>query len=112
MKTKTESECLTDLQKLVTETKELKKGAKIVISLPPNRGDSPCLNHKTNIINATVKSIFAEDRGVFVCDNSNLSYRGEPDARYICNDGVHPTPAGKRVLFGNIRQAIARVLIR
>ncbi|KAK3107077.1 hypothetical protein FSP39_006482, partial [Pinctada imbricata] len=110
MKSKSGDECLSDLRELVTLTKELQPRAKIIISLPPNRGDSVTLNHTTNSINASVKFTYSRDNMVTVCDNSNLSYRGEPSRRYISSDGVHPTPAGEKVLFGNIRQAIQSVI--
>ncbi|KAK3096486.1 hypothetical protein FSP39_000620 [Pinctada imbricata] len=103
MKVKSEEECLSNLTNLVTETK-------IIVSLPPNRGDSVALNYKTKTINAGVKSHYRDDQVVTVCDNSNLAYRGEPDGKYICSDGVHPTPEGERILFRNIRQSINAVL--
>ncbi|KAK3103528.1 hypothetical protein FSP39_019889 [Pinctada imbricata] len=110
MKVKSEEECLSNLANLVTKTKQSHPGAKIIVSLPPNRGDSAALNCKTNTINAGVKSHYRDDQVVTVCDNSNLAYRGEPDGRYICSDGVHPTPEGERILFRNIRQSINAVL--
>ena len=110
MKVKGEQECVRDLENLVKLTKNIQPCAKIVISLPPNRGDSELYNVRTNIINARVKSIFAGDDKVSICDNSNLAYRGKPDKRFIDIDGVHLTPAGDKALFANIRQAVRDAL--
>ena len=110
MKVKGEQECVRDLENLVKLTKNIQPCAKIVISLPPNRGDSELYNVRTNIINARVKSIFAGDDKVSMCDNSNLAFRGKPDKRYIDIDGVHLTPAGDKALFANIRQAVRDAL--
>ncbi|KAK3082442.1 hypothetical protein FSP39_019797 [Pinctada imbricata] len=110
VKKMSESKCVEDLENLVKLTKEKCRSARIIISLPPNRGDSRSLNTKTDVVNAHVKSLFAEDNIVSICDNSNLSYRGEPNRRFICGDGVHPTPEGEKVLFANIRRAIEGVL--
>ena len=80
-----------------------------MISLPPNRSDSEEYNNKTNVINAVVKSVFAKDKPVFICDNSNLSYRGQPIGKHF-TDGVHLTPSGEAMLFDNIRLAVEEVL--
>ena len=101
-----ENECVHKLQGLVTMTKKLQPGAKIIISLPPNRRDTVERNNKTNIINASVKALYSGDKIVSVCDNTNLSWRGEASKKYISTDGVHPTPAGDMMLFANIRQAV------
>ena len=112
MKTETEDDCVNQMRDLVILTREVQPGAKIIISLPPNRGDSEEWNNKTNIINARVKSLFSGVDNVFICDNSNLSYRGEKSDRFIDSDGVHPNPAGNMLLFANIRQAVKKVLSR
>ena len=107
-----ENECVHKLQGLVTMTKKLQPGAKIIISLPPNGRDTVERNNKTNIINASVKALYSGDKIVSVCDNTNLSWRGEASKKYISTDGVHPTPAGDMMLFANIRQAVWSALIQ
>ena len=103
-------ECLRNLQNLVTMTKGVKPGAKIIILLPPNRRDNIQWNNKTNIINARVKEIYCGDNIVSICDNSNLSHRGEASYKHIAIDGVHLTPDGEVLLFSNIHQAVRSVL--
>ena len=105
-----ENVCLRKLEELVKATKEKKPETKIIISLPPNRSDSQIWNNRTNVINAGVESMFAGDDTVYICDNSNLSFRGNPSRKHILDDGVHPTPLGDKVLFSNLRQAVEEVL--
>ena len=110
LKTDSEDECMAKMGRLVALTKRSRPGAKIIVSLPLNRSDSHKRNNKTNMINARVTSLFAEDDTVWICDNSNLAYRGKPSRKHIGDDGVHPTPHGEMVLFNNIRQAVEDVL--
>ena len=110
MKSNSENDCLRSLKRLVTITKESHPEARIIVSLPPNRGDSRLYNNMTNTINAGVKSLYAVDDIVHVCDNSNLAFRGEANPEFISIDGIHPTPAGDQVLFNNIRLAVEEVL--
>ncbi|KAK3083078.1 hypothetical protein FSP39_013369 [Pinctada imbricata] len=94
---------------LVKFTKSVQQDAKIIVSLPPNRGDDPDLNYTTKIVNASVKISFQSVTNVFVCDNSNLAYRGERNRKLISRDEVHPTEFGEKILFQNIRRAIEEV---
>ena len=110
LKTDSEDLCVAKMGRLVALTKRSRPGAKIIVSLPLNRSDSHKRNNKTNMINARVTSLFAEDDTVWICDNSNLAYRGKPSRKHIGDDGVHPTPHGEMVLFNNIRQAVEDVL--
>ena len=112
LKTESEDKCVKMLTNLVRDTKHRHTGAKIIISLPTNRSDSEDFNNKTDLINAHVKRLFAKDDKVSVCDNSNLSYRGQPSIKHIQDDGVHPTHSGERILFNNIRSVVEHAFSR
>ncbi|KAK3089606.1 hypothetical protein FSP39_004960 [Pinctada imbricata] len=111
IKEKSTNDCVKEMKELIRQTESIHRQSKIVISLPTNRGDSRELNNKINIVNASAKVEFQNYDNVLISDNSNLSYRGEPNRRMIsADDGVHPTEFGEKVLFQNIRKSVDQVL--
>ncbi|CAC5386878.1 unnamed protein product [Mytilus coruscus] len=53
---------------------------------------------------------FGDASDIFLCDNSNLSFRGQPASGILVNDGIHLTKKGTYILSGNLKQAIGHIL--
>ena len=55
---------------------------KVVLSAPIPRLDSEVLNSKGQLISAMLKNEYLGAQNIYICDNSNLSYKGKPIDRF------------------------------
>ncbi|CAC5358915.1 unnamed protein product [Mytilus coruscus] len=55
-----------------------------------------------------IKDKFGDASDILLCDNSNLSFRGQPASGILVNDGIHLTKKGTYILSGNLKQAVLR----
>ena len=111
IKSNTPSNCVGKMTNLVKVTSEKFPGSKIIISLPTPRSDDSTHNNNAQIISAMLKEEYKEHSMISLCDNSNLSYKGEPIIKYIDErDGVHLTTDGVSVFASNIRYALDKAL--
>ena len=73
------------------------------LGLPRKNKDLNRGIEKTNIL---IKEMTSEMRNVFICDNSNLFYRGEAQKGILNEDGLHLARAGTRKLGRNMKEAL------
>lgn len=96
---------------LVNLTVHNHPNAKIIISLPTPRADKPILNINAQITALMLKEKYRQESMVFLCDNSNLSYKGEPILKHFNrSDGQHLSESGVKILASNMRDCIDNVL--
>lgn len=105
LKTKTPTTCIDEMDRICKTIHELYSNTKIILSLPTPRSDSQEYNNKGQLITAMIKDKFRANELITVCDNSNLTYKGEVIPRFIDEkDGFHLT--NNAMLASNIRDSI------
>lgn len=92
-------------------TKDKVPKTKVIVPLPTPRADNPQLNYKARIISAMLKNQLSNTQDVLLCDNSNLSYKGEAVAKFLNRkDQYHLSDVGVSVLAANIRDTVDAAL--
>ena len=82
----------------------------IIIILPTSRSDDSTHNN-AQIISAMLKEEYKDQSMNSICDNSNLSYKGEPIIKYFDErGGVHMTTNEVSVFASNLKYALEKVL--
>ena len=102
-------ECINELEILIKRIREKELCSKIIVSLGTPKKDV-VKHRKVEMLNILIKDKFVKDGDIFLCDNSNLSFRGRPDSGILVNDGKHLTKKGTYMLTGNLKEAIVEHL--
>lgn len=105
----TAQQCADELAKLVEKTIAKFPASKIILSLPPGRGD-PDLHLKTLTANVTVKQKFYKTKNVAICDNSCLLENDTPTSTFFNDDLLHLNNAGTSKLAANIKTVLCKSL--
>ena len=102
---KSPEECTNHMKRILETVTNKNKKAKVIVSLglPRKNKDLNRGIEKTNIL---IKEMTSEMRNVFICDNSNLFYRGEAQKGILNEDGLHLARAGTRKLGRNMKEAL------
>ena len=110
LKNETPSTCVDRMAKICQDIRTRFKNTKIVLSLPTPRNDSDDYNSNGQLITILLKSKYREDNSIILCDNSNMSYKGQVLNRFIEPDGFHLSTDGIAILASNIRDCIDNAL--
>ena len=110
IKTHSPQDCVDKMEDIIQVLKGKFDSTKIIISLPTPRLDNSTVNNKSFQLSAMLKENFQNDEAIYMCDNSNLAYKGEALKRYVGDDGVHLTTHGVSLFASNIRDTIDEVL--
>ena len=103
--------CAGKIKELSPIALDLFPGIKVVLSAPTPRLDSEVLNSKGQLISAMLKHEYLGAQNIYICDNSNLSYKGKPIDRFLSTkDGFHLSNQGITMFAANIRDTIDEVL--
>ena len=79
--------CIKEIKRTTQMVIELNPGVKVVLSAPTPRSDSVEVNNKGQLISALLlKNEYINNQEIFICDNSNLSFKGKPLERFIAKD--------------------------
>lgn len=101
--------CVTELDNIIQNCATKWPSAKVVVSLGTPRKDK--FNNKLNLANALVREKYNESDKVILCDHSNLSYRGDPQTKFMKNgDDVHLNDSGVKQFAANIKSSILSCL--
>jgi lysophospholipase L1-like esterase len=103
--------CAEELVELVKCTREKYGEAKVIVSLPPGRGDR-ALHLKMQDANLLLKIILssASITEVYICDNSNLLVNDAPSSLHFKEDMLHLNAAGASRLAENMRDVLRKCL--
>lgn len=101
IKTHSPQDCVDKMEDIIQVLKGKFASTKIIISLPTPRLDNSTVNNKSFQLN---------DEAIYMCDNSNLAYKGEALKRYVGDDDVHLTSHVVSHFASNIRDTIDGVL--
>ena len=77
--------------------------AVVVISLGICRADSEKLNEKLQECNILLQHKYLHSKFIYLCDNSSLGIRGQPNARFLKFDKVHLKKQGTKVFVCNLK---------
>ena len=77
--------------------------AKMLISMGISRGDSVKVNNKILEYNIILQHLFLHVDFITLCDNSNISIRGQPNYRLLKDDKVHLNGYGIKVFVSNLK---------
>ena len=107
----TPEDCLNKMEDIVRKIKSKGLCEKIIMSLGLPKRDT-MINRKVDKLNILIKEKFGETKDVYLCDNSNLSYRGHAANGVLENrpNGKHLTKKGTYILSGNLKHAISQHL--
>ena len=108
VKSQNEEYCVEGINRIVRKLQDKRPNAKIVLSLGIPR-NSEALNRKIEKINVTLKEKLNGKTNVFICDNSNLFYRGQAYRGMLNEDGLHLSRLGTRTLNKNMKGVIQNV---
>ena len=110
---KSAEKCAEDLLQLVLDTRSRFPPSKIVVSLPPGRGDRK-LHLKTQTANLEFKRMLLTHEGdlgeISICDNTNLLVNDAPTDLHFQDDMIHLNLAGTKRLAENIRENLRLML--
>lgn len=83
---------------------------KLVVSLATPRADDKKCQTNVELVSAMLRCEYMEDDTVTLCDNGNLSRRGNPVLKFLANDQYHLSKDGIAVLASNIRTTVDGIL--
>ena len=109
VKTKSEDYCVEGVNAVIKKLQEKRPNARTILSLGIPR-NSETLNRKIEKINVTLKEKVSGNKNTFICDNSNLFYRGLASRGMLNEDGLHLSRQGTRTLGKNMKGVIQRVV--
>ena len=84
--------------------------AKMLISMGISRGDSVKVNNKMLEYNIILQHLFLHVDFITLCDNSNISIRGQPNYRLLKDDKVHLNGYGIKVFVSNLKYSLRKIL--
>ena len=86
--------------------------AKILISMGIyiSGGDSVKVNNKMLECNIILQHLFLHVDFITLCDNSNISIRGQPNYRFLKDDKVHLNGYGIKVFVSNLKYSLRKFL--
>ena len=102
---KSPEECSEQMKGILNIISKKYKEVKVIVSLGLPRSDNNlnCRIEKTNVL---IKELTSEMENVYICDNSNLFYRGEAQKGILNEDGIHLARDGTRKLGRNMKEAL------
>lgn len=102
--------CVSKLTEVVNTAAHHYPRTKIIVSLPTPRSDKSSWNLNSQLISVMLKEKYNDEAMITLCDNSNLSYKGEPISRHFLSDGLHLSNSGAAILASNMRDCIDKIL--
>jgi hypothetical protein len=84
--------------------------AKMLIAMGISRGDSVMVNNKILEYNIILQHLFLHVDFITLCDNSNISIRGQPNYRFLKDDKVHLNGYGIKVFVSNLKYSLRKIL--
>lgn len=103
-------ECASRLELIVTKVKAKFSDAKVVVSLTTPRTDKVEWNDNCDIVCILVKQKLRDIENLIISDNSNLSFKGAPKAKFLNSDGYHLSDDGAAILGANMKSAVDKIL--
>ena len=108
---KSPEECSDQMKNILNFISKKYKEVKVIVSLGLPRSDNN-LNCRIVLIkeltNVLIKELTSEMENIYICDNSNLFYRGEAQKGILNEDGIHLARAETRKLGRNMKEALWR----
>jgi hypothetical protein len=74
-----------------------------------SRGDSVKVNNKMLECNIILQHLFLHVDFITLCDNSNISIRGQPNYRLLKDDKVHLNGYGIKVFVTNLKYSLRKI---
>jgi hypothetical protein len=105
VKNSTPDECANRLELIVTKVKAKFADAKVVVSLTIPRTDKVEWNDNCDIVCILVRQKLRDIENLIISDNSSLSFKGAPKAKFLNSDGYHPNDDGE-----NMKSAVEKIL--
>ena len=102
---KSPEECSNQMKRIIESITKKYADVKVIISLGLPRQNRD-LNRKIEKMNIIIKEMISELENVYLCDNSNLFYKGEAQKGILNEDGLHLARSGTRKLGRNMKEAL------
>lgn len=97
--------CTQDISETVDLIEQKFKDMKVLVSLGLPRSDT-ALNRKIEKTNVLIKEKLSNKSNIYLCDNTNLFYRGAAQHGILNTDGLHLSSIGTRKLGKNLKDAL------
>jgi ribA/ribD-fused uncharacterized protein len=102
--------CSKGIADLISITNDKWPSCKIVVSLPPPRGDSDKSHHIQSVVSSFITLQSMANDHLTVVNNDDFGIEGYPDTKFYQDDQIHLNQRGKNHLVSKLKKGINSVL--